>query len=227
MNVIKKIGVLVLMAGILMMNVLSVSAEEPKKLYFEEKNGKMVWNPVRGSDGNWFLSFTNMVPGGDYEDLLRIENGSKKTYDLYMQAIPVQQEEKKDELLELILMQVFLDGKSLYDGKASGKEYGSGNLQNVIYIGKFSPGIESTINVKLKLDEDTGLEFCDLLTKIDWRFMVTEVLEPANPKPINPPKTGDDSNISLYIVLAMLSVSLIGSLLHRNRVISDKENKQL
>ena len=198
---IKHIGMVVLTLCLLTAYILPVYAKEVKTLYFEEKNGKMTWNNVRGDDGNWFMSFTNMVPGGKYEDQLNIENGSKKTYALYMQVIPLQQDQKRDELLELISMKVSLGNKLLYEGTASGKEYSSENLQNVIYLGTYKAGEKDNIQVNLELDKNVGLEYCDLLTKIDWKFMVTEINQPDNPKEINAPKTGDESNISIYIVL--------------------------
>lgn len=186
--------------------VSPVYAADAKKLYFEQQDGKMVWNNIRGDDGNWFMSFTNMVPGGRYRDSLNIENGSKKTYALYMQVLPVPQDEKRDELLELISMQVTLGAKTIYTGTASGKEYDNGNLRNVIYLGTYKPGGTDQIHVELELNKDLGLEYCDLLTKNDWKFMVTEIPNPKNPIPnppqvLNPPKTGDTSKTGLYIAV--------------------------
>ena len=87
-KIIRHIGMFALALCLLTAYMLPVYAKDVKKLYFEEQNGKMVWNNIRGDEGNWFMSFTNMVPGGQYEDQLNIENGSKKTYALYMQVIP-------------------------------------------------------------------------------------------------------------------------------------------
>ena len=201
MNKRKKIWMFVLTLCLLTACVLPVYAKDIKTLYFEEHNGKMTWNNIRGSDGNWFMSFTNMVPGGEYKDQLKIENGSKKTYKLYMQAIPLSQESRKDELLEMISMKVAQNTKELYEGTASGKDYNNGNLQNVIYIGTYKPGEKGEIYVDLQLDKNVGLEYCNLLTKNDWKFMVTEVKNPETVKVIKTPKTGDISNIHQYIMI--------------------------
>lgn len=207
-RIIKRIGIFALALCLLTAYFIPLNAREAKKLYFEKKNGKMVWNNVRGDDGNWFMRFTNMIPGGKYTDQLNIENGSKKTYALYMQVISLQQDEKKDELLELISMKVSLGQKVLYQGTASGKAYNNGNLQKVIYIGTYKPGETEQIHVNLELDKNVGLEYCDLLTKNDWKFMVTEVTNPEKPEDhpgkkqiIHPPKTGDDTNIGLCIAI--------------------------
>lgn len=201
-TIVKKVGICLYVLLLFIMSALPVfAAENGKTLYFEEQNGKMVWNPVRGDDGNWFMSFTNMVPGGEYEDILTIQNGSGKTYKLYLQAIPIQQSEKKDDLLELIHMKVALDEETLYQGSASGKAYEDGNLQEVMYLGTYEPKDKSTINVDLMLDKEVGMEYCELLTKVDWKFMVTEVSQPDNVEPIQPPKTGDDTPVVLYTVI--------------------------
>lgn len=208
--IVKRIGICLHVLLLFIMSALPVfAAENGKTLYFEEQNGKMVWNPVRGDDGNWFMSFTNMVPGGEYEDSLTIQNGSGKTYKLYLQAIPIQQSEKKDELLELIHMKVSLDEETLYQGSASGKAYEDGNLQEVMYLGTYEPKERSTIKVDLMLDKEVGLEYCELLTKIDWKFMVTEVSQPDNGEPIQPPKTGDDTPVVLYTVIMGSSFLLL------------------
>ena len=183
--------------------VYAKGSQEPKTLYFEEQNGKMVWTNVRGSAGNWFMSFTNMVPGGDYTDRLKIENGSKKTYDLYMQVLPVEQDQKREELLELISTKVSRDSDELYEGTANGKDYQHGNLQNVIYIGRYEPNETGTITVNLELSKDIGIEYCDILAKVDWKFMVTEVPDQGNADPdakeIKAPKTGDETDVRVYI----------------------------
>lgn len=229
-KIIKNMKIFVLALCLLMAYLSPVYAKDVKKLYFEEKNGKMVWNNVRGDDGNWFMSFTNMVPGGQYSDQLNIENGSKKTYKLYMQVIPLQQDKKLDELLELISMKVSLGSETLYEGTAGGKEYDNGNLQNVIYLGTYKPGDTDQILVNLELNKNVGLEYCNLLTKNDWKFMVTEVKNPDNPPedPDNPPgnsgnsgdssgtprtimspKTGDNSNAGAYLAIMAGALAVI------------------
>ena len=60
---------------------------EVKTLKFDETNGTMTYVPYRDGngnveEGNWFMSFTDMVPGGVYKDLLNIENASNKEWNL-------------------------------------------------------------------------------------------------------------------------------------------------
>ncbi len=167
-------------------------ARSENTLYFEEVGGKMCYRPIDDisadgkETGNWFMSFTNMVPGGTYIDRLNIENGSWKTYDLYMHIVPREgQSITQEELLRLISMKVYYgaEKKPMYDGDATGYHYTDANgedMQGLVYLGQYSRGRKEQIRVELQLDPNLGLQddgtykYADVLTKIDWEFMVTE-----------------------------------------------------
>ena len=208
-----KIGASLLLFILLLSTVIPVYADaKVNKLYFEQQNGTMVWNADKGSNGNWFMSFTNMVPGESYQDSLVIENGSSKTYELYFQIVPLEQAELKDELLEKIQMTIMQDGKQIYKGNATG-EPGTKDLQNIVPLGTYTPAKESTLVVELTLDGDIGLEYCDLLTQIDWKFMVKEKVDSkkdTSVTEIKPPKTGDTTNTGLWIFVVIGSMTVMG-----------------
>lgn len=209
----RKIWTSLLLFIFLLSCVIPVHADtKEKKLYFEQQDGTMVWNADKGSNGNWFMSFTNMVPGESYQDSLVIENGSSKTYELYFQIVPLEQAELKDELLEKIQMTIMQDGKQIYKGNATG-EPGTKDLQNIVPLGTYTPAKESTLVVELTLDGDIGLEYCDLLTQIDWKFMVKEKVDSkkdTSVTEIKPPKTGDTTNTGLWIFVVIGSMTLMG-----------------
>ena len=209
----RKIWTSLLLFIFLLSCVIPVHADtKEKKLYFEQQDGTMVWNADKGSNGNWFMSFTNMVPGESYQDSLVIENGSSKTYELYFQIVPLEQAELKDELLEKIQMTIMQDGKQIYKGNATG-EPGTKDLQNIVPLGTYTPANESTLVVELTLDGDIGLEYCDLLTQIDWKFMVKEKVDSkkdTSVTEIKPPKTGDTTNTGLWIFVVIGSMTVMG-----------------
>lgn len=156
-----------------------------KTLKFEESRGQMVYVPYRTDDGteegNWFMSFTDMVPGGVYKDKLEIENDSRKKFNVYMQVVPREQDAVKDELLNLISMKVSYQGTVIYEGKATGASLVSEEgLQRVVPLGTYASGAKGTIDVELSLDPTLTLgdgrseRVAGVLSKIDWKFMVTE-----------------------------------------------------
>ena len=161
-------------------------AAETKTLLMEEKNGRLVYTPYRTGDGkeegNWFMSFTNMVPGGIYKDKITVENDSRRNWDLYLQVVPREQEQVKDDLLEHITMKVRYRDRVLYEGKATGASLVTEDgLQRAVPLGQFVQGSRETIDVELMLDSDLELSdtrsavsgFSGVLAKIDWKFMVT------------------------------------------------------
>ena len=71
----------------------------------------------------------------------------------------------------------------------------------------------STLVVELTLDGDIGLEYCDLLTQIDWKFMVKEKVDSkkdTSVTEIKPPKTGDTTNTGLWIFVVIGSMTVMG-----------------
>lgn len=176
-----------------------------KKLAFEKKNGIMTYEPYRDENGNieggnWFMSFTNMAPGGVYKDKLIIENNcGRKDYRLYMKIIPRDNQTKlQDDLLKKIAMDIYYRDKLLYHGDATGIKMpdGTADMQNLVPLGIFEGGHREEIRVELTLDPTLGLnddgtyKYADILTKIDWQFMVQEYTSPDDPDP--DPRPGRD-----------------------------------
>lgn len=132
-------------------------------------------------EGNWFMSFTDMVPGGIYRDSLKIENAtSNQRLQVYMRILPRQQDAIKDELLEKITMKVSIGDTVIYQGKVTGKAYGTGtNLRELVPLCYLQPGASQTVQVELMLDPGITCDpvtgaciYADQLTKIDWEFLV-------------------------------------------------------
>lgn len=216
-HIVKSLILTVLLLG----NLSTVYANDAeKKLYFESQRGEMVWDGEQSSSVEQFMKFTNMVPGESYEDEMKIENGSSKTYNLYFQVIPLKQNELQNTLLQKIEMSVYQDGRVIYQGDALGEE-GSVNLQNVVPLGTYEPSKESELRVDLKLDKTVGLEFNGLLTKVDWKFMVQEK-EGGSFTEIKPPKTGDESGIYQWVTLVTVSAAVLLSIIFLFR----KRNKE-
>lgn len=177
-------------------------AAEPRTLAFEERNGRMVWTSDETSGENWFMSFTNMVPGQQYTEKLNIENRSDRSYDLYIQFEPKEQSDIQNDLLEKIHMEVFFGEDMIYSGTAAGKAYEDGDtdLRDVIRLCSCDPSYASQLTVKLSLDKDIDIGYSDILTEIDSRFMVIEnetppeetPTTPMPPTPTPPPETPGD-----------------------------------
>ncbi len=175
-------------------------AEGEKVLTMKEKDGTLGYMPQgagsKTEGGNWFMSFTDMIPGGIYKDEMKIKNDTYYNFYLYMQAIPRDQSEVKDELLELITMKVYHDGTLIYDGTASGaKNAADVILQDKVALGLHYGQKDSRIEVELQLDPDMNLDdekyldkdgnfkYADVLSKTDWKFWVVRKVPERDPDP--------------------------------------------
>lgn len=201
-------------------------SELPQKILSLEYAGgdRLTYTPIRNEKGepedpdNWFMSFTDMVPGGTYTDRMTVRNTTRnRRARIYMRIVPREnQTPLKKELLENITMKVEFQGIEIYNGKVTGAQYadGNGNLQELIPLCYLYPGESGDIKVSMYLNEKIALDRtdengkCDLadqLAKIDWQFMI-QSLPPGGNNPGggggrtpggNPPTTIDDPDVPL------------------------------
>lgn len=204
--------------------MISVSAKElDNKLYFTGSGDRLYYD-TKLFDSNIFMHHTDMIPGREYTDKLLVENGSSVDYDLYLKIKEVEQDSEANELLDNILMKIYLDDELLYEGKVKGLDYNDSgvNLVDAIHIGKYLKNKERELIVKTKLDEDYNNPNIDDEAHIQWEFYATYVEENVptidengNKNKYEPilllPNTGDE--IVMYIVSGVVSFGLLALIL--------------
>ncbi len=211
------------------------ASDDPKKILEIVPSGKkkdFAYTPIRsekdGKDlepGQWFMSFTDMLPGCTYKDRLSIKNKTADDARVYLHLVPRNQshDPRLDQLLNKIEMKVtyYQDpmpnvnngaqapGVLIYDGAASGlsvktkvpengAEYEyiqTDKLLPLAYVQAKQSGrieVELYLDAGIQLDKETGTyEYSDLLTKIDWEFMIQGVDDdPDRPGGRDPDKPG-------------------------------------
>ena len=160
----------VLFISLFALSILPVQAKE-NKLYFTEENNRLYYES-KLIDEDVFMKHIDMSPGESFTDELLIENGTNTKYTLYFKIVPREQNNDADELLENIIMNIKLDGKEIYNGKATGLDYTEQgvNLQKAILLGDFTPSKNSKMVVETKLKEDYNNTNFHELSYIDWSF---------------------------------------------------------
>ena len=136
------------------------------------------------------------------------------------------------DFLSQLTMRIYNGEELIYD--ASPDEAGA--LVNNVLLGTLSTGESLTLKVELDVPIELGNEYANRVGEVDWVFK-TEALddpepetnepEPDNPQPeesqpeepstpeipdLLSPKTGDTSNLLIYIVIA--SAAVIGLIFH-------------
>jgi len=190
-------------------------------LEFNEEDGKLYYN-TDALNKEAFMVHTDMVPGKSYEDILTIENNSTNTYQLYMKAVEREQSDLADELLDNIIMKVYLDDELIYDGKVRGLDYtNSGvNLQDSILIGEYEPSKKQELRVETILDSSYENINNNDLSYIDWEFYASYGEEVI---PINP-NTGDSGIKNILMIclssLIILIILVVSYILNRRKKLS-------
>lgn len=195
--------IICLILSVFIMSVISAK-EVDNKLYFTDKGDRLYYD-TKLFDSNIFMHHVDMVPGSSFTDQLLIENGSNTDYKLYFKVKELEQNEKANEILDNIFMEIYIDDELIYDGKAKGLDYNNSgiNLQNAIYLGEYTKNIEKELVVKTKFNEEFSNIDNNELSHIEWQFYAQYE---DNLIVINP-DTGD--NISKYIIIASVAGLII------------------
>lgn len=184
--------------GVLFFGIGTVLASN-HTLSFKEENNQLYYDTdLLNKDA--FLVHTDMIPGKEYQDELTIENNSNHEYVLYVKAQEREQSALADELLDNIMMKIYLGEELIYSGKARGLDYtnNGANLQESIYLGKYKIGQKQTLKVETMLNPDYSNTENNDFSYIDWIFYASYEEQTL---PINP-DTGD------YKITYILKISL-------------------
>lgn len=155
----KKILTFLLLLFILM----QVTAVQ-NKLYFTEK-GKRIYYDSKLYKDNIFIYHNDMIPGSSYENTLEIENGTKKTYELFLSMKDTEKTEEEYDFLKNIETKIYLDNTLIYEGSII-------NQGDAIRLGEFKPNETSTLLVETKLSDSYSNINYQEQTAIDWQFLV-------------------------------------------------------
>ena len=173
-----------------------------------------------------FLESLNMLPGDSVSRQLVIKNKYSSEYEIYIRAERVSTTDEFD-LLSKLQLNVDYDGRTIYEGPASGEKV-EGAMANNISLGTLKPGEERVLNAKVVLPgELVGNDYKNREAEVNWIFTavrkdnVVPPIEPEEPEispPITPilPQTGYDfGSITVQLTLAGIII-LAGRKLIKN-----------
>lgn len=197
---------------------MSVSAKESdNKLYFTN-DGDRLYYDTKLFDSDIFMYHTDMVPGTIYTDKLLVENGSSVDYDLYFKIKEVDQNGNANELLDNILMEIYLEDELIYERKVKGLDYNSSgvNLKNAIHIGKYLSNSENELVIKTRLDENYNNPTNREEAHIEWEFYATygdkediPVIDNKDKNEVIPLLPNTYDAVYRYFIIAIISGGLL------------------
>lgn len=212
---------LTMLLALCVLSSVVLSASAAGKVTYTGNSGKFIFAP--GSDQSptdLFDNFKGVMPGDTRTQKVTIKNNAddKVKVMIYMRALGAH-DGSEDFLSQMTLTVDVTGGERMFKAPANEK----GTLEEWYCLGTFYSGAEVDLDILLEVPITMGNEFQNAQGLLDWEFAVEEF--PVEPDDPQPPGTGDDNNLVLYIVLGALSLSLIIFLLLYKRMKDEEEER--
>jgi len=154
-----------------------------------------------------FPDFKDVMPGDSLTQPVTVKNdaSNKVKVKIYMRVLGAH-EDSVDFLSQLHLrVEKSEDDATVSLFEAASNE--TAQLTDWVCLGTLYSGGEVNLNVILDVPVELGNEFQQQIGYLDWEFMVEEYeIEPTDPEP---PKTGDDFPIWLWLGLMIISLCAV------------------
>ena len=203
---------------------------------------KFVFTPGSGyTDTDLFDGFKNVMPGDELTQTIQVKNGFFGTgsVKIYLRAvahdeaanpltysesfedlagkdqagIPGQRDETvatMSDFLSQLSMQVWQDGTCIFTGSPNELD----GLKNNVLLANVPRGKSVELTVVLGVPLDLGNEYANRVGEVDWVFTAEELDPQGNPK------TGDTSNLTLWIVVmvvCLVAVAVVAFLILKKK----------
>lgn len=203
---------------------------------------KFVFTPGSGyTDTDLFDGFKNVMPGDVLEQKIQVKNGFFGTgsVKIYLRAvahdeaanpltysesfenlagkdqagIPGQRDETvatMSDFLSQLYMEVWQGSECIFTGSPNELD----GLKNNVLLANVPRGKSVELTVKLQVPAELGNEYANRVGEVDWVFTAEELDPQGNPK------TGDTSNLTLWIVVmvvCLVAVAVVAFLILKKK----------
>lgn len=196
--------VLIAILSLMLMMSLCTNALAAGSVTYDGNSRSFIFAP--GSDESvtdLFPEFKNVMPGDKITQKILVKNDADKEVkvNIYLRSLGAQ--EGSEEFLSQLRMTVSKSAENamgyMFDAAADKTD----GLTDWVLLGTLYSGGEVNLDVTLEVPIELGDDFQNAVGYIDWQFRVEEL--PAEEGDPEPPKTGDDFMMPLFISLLCIS----------------------
>lgn len=205
----KKVFAFLCALSLLLSLAVPVFAEDGNVTY-SGNSGSIIFAPgSEYSPTDLFPNFKDVMPGDSLTQAITVKNDANKKVKvrIYMRALGAH--ENSEEFLSRLRLRVEKSANNTMEYMFDAAASETAQLTDWVYLGTLYSGGKVNLNVILDVPTSLDNNYQELIGYLDWEFMIEErKIEPGDPQP---PKTGDDFQIWLWV--GMMTVSLLALLL--------------
>ena len=179
------------------------------------------------TDTDLFDGFKNVMPGDTLTQTVEVRNRFLNTGSVRIYLRAVAHDEQTNPLssavaasgetvatmsdfLSQLYMEVWQGDKCIYTGSPDELD----GLKNNVLLGTIPRFKSTTLTVKLQVPAELGNEYANRVGEVDWVFTAEEL------DPQGSPKTGDTSNLTLWIcvmVVCLVAIAVVAFLVLKKK----------
>lgn len=203
----KKLILFLSVCALLLSSIMTVFAEDSNVTY-SGNAGKFIFAPGSSdSPTDLFPNFKDVMPGDSIAQSITVKNdaSNKVKVKIYMRSLGAHADSA--EFLSKLRLRVEKseDNTMAYMFDATASE--TAQLTEWVCLGTLYSGGEVNLNVILDVPVELDNAYQQQIGYLDWEFMIEEyAIEPTDPEP---PKSGDDSPLWLWVGLGTMSLFVI------------------
>ena len=203
----KKCFVILCLFAVLLSCVTPAQAANGNVTY-SGNSGKFIFAPgSEYSPTDLFPNFKDVMPGDSITQAITVENkaSNKVKIKVYMRALGAH--EDSVEFLSQMRLRVEKSPNTTmaYMFDAAANE--TGQLKDWVLLGTLYSGGKVDLNVILDVPVEMDNRYQKQIGYLDWEFKIEEY--PVDPGDPEPPKTGDDSQIGIWMMTMAASMFLL------------------
>ena len=189
---------------------MSLSAYAAGSVTYSAESSKFIFES--GTDTaptDLFTEYKGLMPGDSVKQEITVKNVSSYGIKVQLYIRSKGADTESEEFLSKLHLTVAKseDNDMVYMFDAAADQ--TGGMTDWVFLGTLYSGGEVNLVLNLDIPLDLDNKYQDAIGNIDWEFKAEELpIEPDDPKP---PQTGDNSIISVVVVIG--SVSALGGLL--------------